>query len=175
MLTKEFFKRKTVTVAMELVGKKIVRKYDDGRKNEFIITETEAYVGPHDLACHSSKGKTERTLTMYEDAGTIYVYLIYGMYYMFNVVTEEKGFPSAVLIRGVRGIDGPGKVTRSTMIDKKLNGKMLSKKSGLWIEEGEAIPSRNISRTPRIGVAYAGERWANEKLRFVLKEKKQYK
>lgn len=169
VLPHSFFRRRTEIVASDLLGKKLVRQ-TDGVRASFMITEVEAYIGPHDLACHSSKGRTPRTEVMYMDAGTVYVYLIYGMYHMLNIVTEEKGFPAAVLIRSVEGISGPGRVAKALRLDKSFNGVSLSKKNGLWIEDdGTVIPRRNVLRTARIGVSYAGKKWANKKLRFVLK------
>lgn len=167
----DFFRRKTEHVAKELLGKSLVR-VTDGKRSSFVITEVEAYVGPQDLACHSSKGRTPRTEAMYKKAGTIYVYLIYGMYHMLNIVTEEEGFPAAVLVRGVEGISGPGRLTKGLKINKKINGLLLSKKTGLWIEDaGIKVAAKDIEHSARIGVAYAGEKWANKKLRFVLKNK----
>jgi DNA-3-methyladenine glycosylase len=171
VLPSSFFNRKTAVVAKELIGKMLVRK-DGGQETSYVITEVEAYVGPHDLASHSSRGRTERTEIMYGKAGTIYVYFVYGMHYMLNIVTEEKEFPAAILIRGVEGISGPGKLTKKLSVDKKLNGLSLSKKTGLWIEDcGISMPPKNILTTSRIGVAYAGKKWANKKLRFTIKER----
>lgn len=166
-LPSSFFDRKTLTVARELVGKTLARKI----KNKIIrqtITETEAYVGPHDLACHSARGKTERNKIMFEKPGTIYVYFTYGMHWMLNIVTEEKDFPAAVLIRGTKNVSGPARLTKALSIDKNLNGLKLGRKSGLWIEDGKDVPSRLITRTPRIGVGYAGA-WAKKPYRFLLK------
>src|SRR5690606_21154298 len=98
MIPIEFFNRDAEVVARELLGKFLIVKQGDC-KLEFMIKETEAYVGPHDLACHASKGKTKRTEVMYGEAGTIYMYLIYGMYWMLNIVTGERDYPAAVLIR----------------------------------------------------------------------------
>lgn len=169
MLPHSFFNRKTLTVARNLIGKTLVRKVG----NKIIrqtITETEAYVGPHDLACHSSKGRTPRCEPMFGPAGTIYVYFTYGMHWMLNIVTEEKNFPAAVLIRGTREVTGPARLTKFLKIDKSLNGKMLGKKSGLWIEDSK-IENRKLKivRTPRIGVSYARE-WAAKPYRFVLRD-----
>lgn len=170
MLKKDFFNRKTELVAQELLGKKLVRIVDDEVRS-YLITEVEAYIGPHDLACHSAKGRTLRTEVMYMEAGTMYVYLIYGMHFMLNIVTEEKGFPAAVLIRGVEGISGPGRVAKELRIDKRVNGLPLSKKNGVWIEDaGVVVKPEDTERTPRIGVSYAGEEWANKKLRFVIRQ-----
>ena len=168
MLPHSFFQRKTLCVAEDLIGKYLVRKVD-GKIIREKITEVEAYVGAHDLACHSSRGKTERNKIMFEEAGTIYVYFTYGMHWMLNIVTEEKDCPTAVLIRGTEKVSGPARLTKRFKIDKMLNGKMLGKKSGLWIEDGEKVSKKKILRTQRIGVAYAKEGWAEKPYRFVLK------
>jgi DNA-3-methyladenine glycosylase len=168
VLGQEFFDRKTLKVARDLLGKVLVRKIGKELSLE-IITEVEAYVGPHDLACHSSRGKTKRNEIMFREAGTIYVYFTYGMHWMLNIVTEENDFPAAVLIRSTENISGPARLTKALKIDKKLNGKKLGKRSGLWIEDnGERVGK--IIRTKRVGVDSAGEIWANKKYRFILKE-----
>ena len=172
-LSHSFFNRKTLIVAKELLGKYLVRKVG-GKIIMEKITETEAYVGAHDLACHSSRGKTERNKIMFEEAGTIYVYFTYGMHWMLNIVTEEKGCPTAVLIRGTEHVSGPARLTKKFQIDKKLNGKKLGKKSDLWIASprrslGEGRKTKlKILGTPRIGVSYAGV-WAEKPYRFILK------
>lgn len=168
-LSPEFFDRKTLVVAKDLLGKYLVRKIGKKIVREKIV-EVEAYVGSHDLASHSSKGRTKRTEIMYGKPGTIYVYLVYGMYYMLNIVTEEKDHPSAILIRGTEHFSGPGVLSRELKIDKKLNGKMLSEKTALWIESDLKIKNSKLKiiRTPRIGVSYAGHIWANKKYRFLL-------
>lgn len=173
MLPNLFFNRKTLVVAKELLGKYLVRKVN-GKVIREKIVETEAYVGPHDLACHSSRGRTARNAPMFGEAGTIYVYFIYGMHWMLNIVTEKKNYPSAVLIRGTENIKGPARLTKKFQIDKSLNGKKLGKKSGLWIESPSkklAPRSYKLIRTPRIGVSYAGEKWAKKPYRFILKDK----
>jgi DNA-3-methyladenine glycosylase len=167
VLGKDFFNRKTELVAKELLGKLLVRRVN-GKKIAEIITEVEAYVGPHDLACHSSRGKTARNEIMFREAGTIYVYFTYGMHWMLNIVTEEESFPAAVLIRGLESVNGPARLTKKLGIDRKLNGKLVSKKNGLWFEDGGVkIPRGKILKTKRIGVDYAGPIWSKKKLRFV--------
>lgn len=166
VLNQQFFKRDVLVVAPELIGKNIVRKFDNGKTKKFIITETEAYRGEEDLACHASKGRTNRTKIMYKNGGTIYIYLIYGMYWMLNIVTEKENVPQAVLIRGIEGYNGPGKLTKALYIDKSLNGKTLSKKSGLWLEDSEIIPKITTSR--RIGINYAGKEWIEKPWRYIL-------
>ena len=169
VLDKKFFDRPVVRVAKELIGKYLVRKI--GRKEiALMITETEAYDGERDLACHASKGRTKRTEVMFGEPAHWYVYLVYGMYYMLNIVTGKKDYPAAVLIRGIKGYDGPGKVTRFLEIDKRLNSRPAAKAAGLWIEDrGVKIKKTDIMRTPRIGINYAGEIWAKKPWRFVLK------
>ena len=172
MLGKKFFERDTLWVAKNLLGQRIVRVYRR-RKLEGIITETEAYHGFDDKASHASRGQTGRTAVMFGEAGNIYVYLIYGMYYCLNIVTGKKNFPAAVLIRGIFSdgeyISGPGRVTRFLKIDKKLNEKKLSRKSGLWVSGGIKVNSKRIKTSPRIGVDYAGKYWAQKPWRFYLK------
>jgi DNA-3-methyladenine glycosylase len=169
ILKKEFFNRDTVEVARDLLGKKIVRIYGD-KKISGIISEVEAYHGFDDKASHAFRGRTKRTNVMFGEAGVIYVYLIYGMYYCLNIVTGPKDFPSAILIRGIvsdkKEINGPGRVTQFLNIDKNLNEKPLSKKTGLWIAEGIEISPKKIKATPRIGVAYAGKIWSKKAWRF---------
>jgi len=106
---------------------------------------------------------------MFGPAGYFYVYFVYGMYWMLNVVTGEEGFPAAVLIRGIKAYDGPGKLTKRLSIDGRLNAKIVAPRSGLWFEDGGAtLLPKDIVRLPRVGVAYAGA-WAKKPLRFLLK------
>lgn len=167
-LPQSFFERPVLDVAEELLGALLVRTYA-GTVSRHILTEVEAYDGEHDLACHASRGRTPRTEVMYGPPGHWYVYLVYGMHNMLNVVTGSEGYPAAVLIRGVEHIDGPGKLTRALKIDRRLNSTVVEKKTGLWFEKGTRVPGTHIVRTPRIGVAYAGE-WAKKPWRFVYKK-----
>jgi len=185
-LNREFFKRKTEIVARELLGKLLIHEKDE-RKYKGIIVETEAYIGPHDKACHASKGKTERTKVMFKDAGTWYVYMIYGFYYCLNIVTENKDYPSAVLIRAVEpkgGIEfmmknrekknihnltnGPGKLCQAFGIDKDNNdSSAVDSSSTLYVYKGIDVPENKVKRTKRIGVDYAKE-WKDKLLRFYI-------
>ena len=142
----------------------------NGKTTKHIITEVEAYDGINDKACHASKGRTVRTEIMFGPAGFWYVYLCYGMYDMLNIVTGPKDYPAAVLIRGVEGINGPGRLTKTLKITRALNGKKVDQKNGLWIEQGISVSKNEIARTPRIGVAYAGA-YAQKPWRFVWKKK----
>lgn len=166
VLSPEFFDRSALVVARQLLGKRLVRRVG-ARLDSVLIHEVEAYIGPHDLACHAARGRTERTSVMFGPAGRWYVYFIYGMHWMLNVVTGQKDYPAAVLIRGAGDWDGPAKLTKALAIDKSLNGLPASPSTGLWMEDdGLRVPPRDIRRTPRIGVDYAGE-WAAKPYRFV--------
>lgn len=171
VLPRAFFERPTATVARELLGKYLVVRHGDGTVDARMIVETEAYDGFHDRASHASRGETARNGVMFGPPGFWYVYLIYGMYDMLNIVTRERGYPAAVLIRGVEGAEGPGKLTKALGITRtKFNKKSAMKAAGLWIEDrGVCVAPRDIARTPRIGVAYAGEYWAGKEWRFTLK------
>ena len=163
-LGKEFFEQNTLKVAKGLLGKTLcVRK--GGKILKGMIVETEAYRGEDDLACHASKGRTKRTETLYKKPGTVYPYLVYGMHYCLNIVTEKENYPSAVLIRGVvidnvqhrmlNIVSGPGRVCRHFGIDKTFNGLDISGKN-IWIEDnGLKISPRKIIKSKRIGVDYA--------------------
>ncbi|MDP3785030.1 MAG: DNA-3-methyladenine glycosylase [bacterium] len=177
ILKKSFFQKPTLGVARNLLGKILIRKFRR-KLIKGIITETEAYCGPEDKASHASHGRTERTKVMFGEAGTIYVYLIYGMHYCLNIVTEEKNYPAAVLIRGVRinlpdgkagnqELSGPGKVSKYFHIDKSLNAKKLGKKTGLWVEQDSNVLRSKIQASRRIGVDYAGK-WAEKPWRFFV-------
>jgi DNA-3-methyladenine glycosylase len=167
VLAADFFARPALVVAKQLIGKVLVRRTHDG-ETAAVISETEAYVGPHDLACHGSKGRTPRTEVMFGPAGIWYVYFIYGIHWMLNVVTDGVDHPAAVLIRGAGQWDGPAKLTRALAIDKRLNGHPSARASGLWIEDrGLKIARGRVWRTPRVGVDYAGA-WAAKPYRFLI-------
>lgn len=158
----------TVRHARKLLGKYLVRSAG-GRCEARLITEVEAYDGECDLACHAARGRTPRNEVMYGDAGHWYVYLCYGMHEMLNLVVGPRDWPAAVLIRGVEGISGPGRLTRALAINRQLNGKPAGPASGLHIEDrGLRVPPRLVQATPRIGVAYAGAHWAAKRWRFMF-------
>lgn len=154
-LSQAFYNQKTLFAAKNLLGKYLVRKTGN-KKIVGKITEVEAYNGPNDLASHASRGKTKRNEIMFGNPGYWYVYLVYGMHFCLNIVTEKKGYPAAVLIRGVETetekISGPGRVCQAFKIDLKLNKtKAFGKKAVIWIEDrGEKIAP--IKKTPRIGI-----------------------
>jgi DNA-3-methyladenine glycosylase len=165
-----FFQQDTVTVAQKLLGQYLVRQFEDGSQKRYRITETEAYCGTNDKACHASKGRTARTEVMFCSGGKVYVYLIYGIYWMLNFVTGNAGDGSAVLIRGLEGFDGPGKAARELQLDKSFYGEDLEQSDRIWLEEG-ATPAR-MEATPRIGIDYAGEPWISKPWRFRTKSLK---
>lgn len=160
----DFFQQETVIVAQKLLGQFLVRQFPDGRIQRYRITETEAYCGTEDKACHAAKGRTARTDVMFHAGGKVYVYLIYSMYWMLNFVTGTADDGTAVLIRGIEGFDGPGKVGRELQLDKRFYGEELEHSTRLWLEEGPA--PRKMEATPRIGIAYAGEPWISKPWRF---------
>lgn len=191
-LPRAFYLRDTAEVARDLLGRYLVRQTPEGVL-ACRITETEAYCGPGDPACHSHKKASKkggRTNVMYEDGGLAYVYLIYGMYCCFNVVTRPKGEPEAALIRSAQPLlglprmaenrrmgegpvqerkllTGPGKLCQGMEIDRGLYGEPLWGER-LWLTWGEPVPPESIAATPRINVDYAGEA-AGWPLRFVEK------
>ena len=176
-LKRKFFDRDTLIVVQELLGKYLVRKIpsaSSGQVRKVIrtrITETEAYCGPLDKASHASKGLTPRTKIMFGQSGHAYVYMIYGMYFCLNFVTEKEGYPAAVLIRGVDLASGPGRLCRELKINKKLNEIDITSSKELWIESASRRRKEDyeikIKKSKRIGVDYAGK-WKNKLWRFYI-------
>ncbi len=172
----DFYARPAEVVAPSLLGATLRVVGRDGVVRSGRIVETEAYVGPHDLACHAAKGRTRRTEVMFGRAGHAYVYLVYGLHELFNVVTGADGEAQAVLVRalepapGTRGLgdagrgDGPGRLTRLLDIDRRLLGAPLDRPP-LTLHPGRPPP--RVVATPRVGVDYAGREWADAPLRFV--------
>jgi DNA-3-methyladenine glycosylase len=166
-LDSNFFSNDVLFVAPNLLGKTLVRRFNDGTIKQYTITETEAYKGVDDLACHASKGRTPRTDVMFQKGGLVYVYLIYGMYWMLNFVTSNENEPQAVLIRGIEGFDGPGKLTKELQLDKSFYAEDLSTSNRLWVCEG--ISKVSHITLPRVGIEYAGDYWKNIPWRFKIK------
>lgn len=150
-LDKSFYTADAEELAPNLLGKYLVRKTDGGVLR-LRITETECYKGTGDTACHASKGRTARTEILFAEGGRAYVYLCYGIHNMLNIVTGKEEEPQAVLIRGLEGISGPGRLTKAFEITRELNGEVLYSSERLWLEDGEAL---DCIRTPRIGIDYA--------------------
>ncbi|MEZ5071212.1 MAG: DNA-3-methyladenine glycosylase [Bacteroidales bacterium] len=163
-LDRDFFRRDVLEVAPDLLGRKILRAWPGGKTSAYVITETEAYRGGEDLACHASRGRTPRTEVMFGDGGHVYMYLIYGIHWMLNVVTATEGIPQAVLIRGLQGVTGPGRLTRELGLGKEFYGTDLVRSSLLWMEEGEGPVS--YASGPRVGIDYAGDPWKDMPWRF---------
>jgi DNA-3-methyladenine glycosylase len=180
-LPHEFYNRSTVTVARDLLGMRLVRLLD-GVQLGGIIIETEAYIGEEDLGCHARSGRSRRNAVMYGLPGFAYVYFTYGMHWMLNAVTEQEGFPAAVLIRAIQpvsGVDiiatrrrgrdtlGPAKLTQALGVDEVFNGADLcSREADLWIEAGTAIAESAIITGPRVGLFTVPEPWKSIPWRF---------
>jgi DNA-3-methyladenine glycosylase len=165
----EFLRQKrAIPLARWLLGKFLVRQFPDGTREARMIIEVEAYNGECDQACHARAGRTKRTEPLYAAGGIWYVYLCYGIHEMLNLVVGPMGWPAAVLIRGVEGAVGPGRVTKALAIDRTHNGRSaLAEATGLWIEDrGVVVPRALVRATPRIGVDYAGPIWAQKPWRF---------
>jgi DNA-3-methyladenine glycosylase len=184
-LPRDFYARPTRTVARELLGCLLVRQWN-GVRLSGVIVEAEAYIGESDLACHAKAGKTQRTAVMYGQAGFAYVYFTYGMHWMLNVVTEERDFPAAVLLRAIEPLEGieemrrlrggkdlrqlgkgPACLTQALGITRTENGlDLCTCDSGLWIEGGEAITRRKVAVSPRIGLGKTPEPWLSKPWRY---------
>jgi len=206
ILPAEFYDRPVLQVARDLLGMILVRVPGGGPPGPGRpagrlagrIVEVEAYDGMSDLACHASKGRTERTEPMFGAAGRAYVYLVYGMHHCLNVVTGPPGHPAAVLLRGLEPLEGgeqmasgakragngaggpvapatiaagPGRLTRALGIDLALNRADLCAPGELFIEAGDPVPDGMVQRGPRIGVEYAGA-WARKPWRLGVRGSK---
>lgn len=169
-----FYDRPAQKVAQDLLGTYLVRRLADrvliGR-----VVEVEAYLGIHDKASHSSRGRTPRTEVMFGPPGHAYIYLIYGIHHCLNIVTDRIGSASAVLIRALQPIEGinartqgPGLLTRAMKIDRTLNGIDLTSSLCMYLAEGIQVSAGDIVSCPRIGVDYAGD-WASKPLRFYIR------
>lgn len=161
-----FFNRPCLEVAEDLIGKVLVRKTAAG-EIRLRITETESYIGEVDTACHAHKGRTKRTEVMYDKAGTIYVYLCYGIHWLLNIVTGNKDDPQAVLIRACEDYEGPAKLTKKLCINGEYNRKSITTCEDLYIEDDgfkcEVITGK------RVGISYASEEDRAKPWRFIMK------
>jgi DNA-3-methyladenine glycosylase len=187
-LPRAFFNRPTLQVARELLGVRLVRVEGDQRIAG-VITETEAYRGEEDQACHAKAGLTPRTAVMYGAPGHAYVYFTYGMHWLLNCVTETEGFPAAVLIRAIRpteGLDtiaqrrggqpaarwtdGPAKICQALAIDGDFHGADLcAPNSPLFLEVGKPIPDEGVTTGPRVGLNQVPEPWKSIPWRFQVR------
>jgi DNA-3-methyladenine glycosylase len=187
-LPRSFFARPTLQVARELLGARLVH-LDKGVRLAGIIVEAEAYIGEADLGCHAKAGRTPRTAVMFGPPGHAYVYFTYGMHWLFNCITEQEGFPAAVLIRAIDPTDGveimserrkprprrdwangPAKLTQALGIGQAHNGLDLCAPDGLlFLEPGEPIPDERVTTTPRVGLYTVPEPWKSIPWRFLVK------
>ena len=164
-LTFDFFHRHALEVAPDLVGKLLVH---NGKMLR--ISETEAYCGAADTACHAHKGRTKRTEVLYAEAGTVYVYLCYGMHWLMNVITGEKDDPQGVLIRACMDAEGPGKLTKALGITGEQNRDNIVTSDHIWISDDGYRCS--IRTDKRVGIGYASQEDQDKPWRFILESDK---
>jgi len=185
LLDRAFFNRDTLTVARNLLGKRLVRCIR-GQRLSGMVVETEAYLGAEDSASHAFRGQTPRNAVMFGPAGMAYVYLVYGMHHMLNVTTDANGIPGAVLLRAMEPLesidrmtelrggsgrslaDGPGKLCQALAVDLSLKGMDVTLGERLWFENLRDVPANDIVRGPRVGIAYASEKDRQALWRFRL-------
>ncbi|MDP2909520.1 MAG: DNA-3-methyladenine glycosylase [bacterium] len=175
-LGRDFYVRSAESVAKELLGKYITVNEVSGK-----IIETEAYIGPQDRASHAFGRKiTERNKVEYLIGGHVYIYLVYGMYWQLNIVTNGEGFPGCVLIRAldmgteeIKKSNGPGKLCNCLGLDKSFYGEDLTQSRRVWLEN-KGSERVKIKSGPRIGIDYAGPYWAKRKLRFYIEDYKMF-
>lgn len=160
-----FYERDVLDVAPGLLGKMLLRKDETGLSS-YMITEVEAYNGIEDKASHARFGKTQRNSVMFESGGRLYIYFIYGMYWMMNIVTGKADQPQAILIRALKNTVGPGRVARLLRVDRTFNSENLAESDRIWIEDHDIIP--DIIQKPRYGIDYAGEPWKSMPWRFIM-------
>lgn len=191
VLPDHFYQRDDVVqISRDLLGKVLCTEIEDSVLTAGIITETEAYRGRDDKACHAHGKRTKRTEIMYHEGGKAYVYLCYGIHHLFNIVTNTEGVADAILIRAIKPVEGgelmlkrrgkdqvkpeltagPGRLSQSLGITTEYYGLDLTAKNSIWVEDrGHAVEPKDIKITPRIGVDYAGED-AKRPWRFFLKD-----
>ena len=173
-LSLAFYRRDTLTVARDLLGRLLCRRLPGGAVLRGRLVEVEAYDGPRDRASHAHRGLTPRNSPMFEAGGAAYVYLIYGMHHCLNVVTGDEGYPAAILLRAAESpmeelsATGPGRLTRAFRIDRTLDRASFDG-DDLWLEPGQPVSDAAVKRTGRIGVDYAGA-WARRNFRFLLRD-----
>ncbi len=167
VLKQNFYQGSTLEVAENLLGRLLCRRLPSGKIIRARICETEAYDGFEDRASHAHRGPTTRNVVMFGPPARAYVYLCYGVHWMLNFTTREKGYPAAVLVRGVEGVNGPGRTTKHFQINGKSNRQILSRVNGIWVEcDGFQPHSNAVQRSARVGINYAGPEWAAKPWRF---------
>ena len=167
-LTESFFQRDCLDLAPALLGKSLCRRLPDGSIKRLRISETEAYRGEEDSACHAHKGRTKRTEVMYGESGTLYIYLCYGIHWLLNIVSGEKEHPQAVLIRACEGAEGPGRLTKALGITGELNRSHVCSCDSFWLEDDGS--AADYFTAPRIGIGYASPADQALPWRFILKK-----
>ena len=165
-LGRDFFARDALEVAPALVGKTLVRALPDGGQRRLVISETEAYCGEEDTACHAHRGRTKRTEMLYMAGGRFYIYLCYGIHWLLNVITGPEDFPQGVLIRACLGFEGPGKLTKKLGVTGEFNSLSAVTCPDLWIED-DGTPVR-YTTDRRVGIGYASEEDQAKPWRFKL-------
>ncbi|MDX1388181.1 MAG: DNA-3-methyladenine glycosylase [Acidobacteriota bacterium] len=169
-----FYRRGTLEVARDLLGRVLCRRLPDGSVLRGRLVEVEAYDGPNDRACHAWRGRTPRNAPLFGPGGLAYIYLVYGMHDLLNVVTGPTDYPAAVLLRAAESpsagvsASGPGRLTRAFRVDRSLDRASFTGPE-LWIERGAPVADSETGRTARIGVDYAGS-WARRRFRFVIRD-----
>jgi len=188
-LTRRFFQRPTLSVARDLLGARLVRIERGGSRTSGLIVEAEAYIGSDDLGCHARAGRTARNASMWGPAGRAYVYFTYGMHWCLNVVTEDEGFPAAVLLRALLPVEGqvamrrrrgpagnrdltggPARLCQALGIERGFDGQDLcSPNATLFLETGITIPEPDVSKGPRVGLNKVPEPWRSLPWRFLIR------
>ena len=163
------YKRSAEELAPYLLGKFLCRRTESGIIRA-MITETECYLGEEDTACHASKGKTKRNAPMYLEGGHLYVYLCYGIHHLINIVSGNAEEPEAVLIRGVKGAEGPGRASKHLSITTALSGTDICDEGEVWIEDEGIEVEYTLSK--RVGIDYADEKDRDRLWRFNLTDLK---
>ena len=167
ILDEHYFARPATELARDLLGKLLcVRRGEEVMRCR--ITETECYFGEEDTACHAHKGRTPRTDTLYQQGGITYIYLCYGIHSLLNIVTGAPGHPQAVLIRGVEGASGPGRVTKALGLTTSQNRTPLCPESGIWVED-DGTPAPDFEALPRVGIDYAAKEDRDRPWRYLAR------
>lgn len=167
-LQEQYYALHADELSPKLLGKLLCRRLPNGEIRKLRITETECYMGESDSACHAHRGKTPRCSILYQQGGVAYIYLCYGMHNLLNVVCGPEGFPEAVLIRGVDGYAGPGKLTKAMGIDRTLNGADLRSSWEIWLEEDPSYADVRYRCDKRVGIDYADKADRERLWRFIL-------
>ena len=169
ILNECFFERDSFLVAEEILGCALVRKLSNEIIIRSTITEVEVYDGFSDKASHAYRGLTKRNQVMFGPPGRAYVYLCYGVHWLFNITTRDSGYPAALLIRSVFDCQGPGRLSRFFNINAEHNQRRLNKENGLWLEVNDNESIKHIEKKPRVGINFAGKPWVNKPYRYCLK------